>query len=100
VTTHGFAVNVENDLQPFGWVVPCGLPGVQMTSVIKETGRLAGQMPCFRKRCAYEVASALGRRQRLVSLARLERQAQAAVAGASDTPARIVAATVSGAPVT
>jgi lipoyl(octanoyl) transferase len=100
VTTHGFAVNVENDLQPFGWVVPCGLPGVQMTSVIKETGRLAGQMPCFRKRCAYAVASALGRRQRLVSLARLERQAQAAVAGASDTPARIVAATVSGAPVT
>jgi lipoyl(octanoyl) transferase len=35
VTTHGFAVNVENDLQPFGWVVPCGLEGVQMTSLIK-----------------------------------------------------------------
>ncbi len=27
VTTHGFAVNVENDLQPFGWIVPCGLDG-------------------------------------------------------------------------
>ena len=27
VTTHGFAVNVENDLQPFSWVVACGLPG-------------------------------------------------------------------------
>ena len=27
VTTHGFAVNVENDLQPFSWVVPCGLDG-------------------------------------------------------------------------
>ena len=39
VTTHGFAVNVENDLQPFGWVVPCGLEGVQMTSLIKETAR-------------------------------------------------------------
>jgi len=25
VTTHGFAVNVQNDLQPFSWVVPCGL---------------------------------------------------------------------------
>ncbi|MFZ0043414.1 MAG: lipoyl(octanoyl) transferase LipB, partial [Solirubrobacteraceae bacterium] len=48
VTTHGWAVNVENDLQPFSWVVPCGLEGVQMTSVIKETHRLAGQMPCFR----------------------------------------------------
>src|SRR5436190_985821 len=23
VTTHGFAVNVDNDLQPFEWIVPC-----------------------------------------------------------------------------
>jgi lipoyl(octanoyl) transferase len=72
VTTHGWAVNVENDLQPFSWVVACGLDGVQMTSLIKETGRGAGQMPCFRKRAAYEVARALGLRQRLMSLARLE----------------------------
>jgi lipoyl(octanoyl) transferase len=72
VTTHGFAVNVENDLQPFGYIVPCGLDGVQMTSIIKETRRLAGQLPCFRKRAADQVAQALGRRQRLVSLARLE----------------------------
>jgi lipoyl(octanoyl) transferase len=72
VTTHGFAVNVENDLQPFEWVVACGLQGVRMTSLIKETRRLAGQMPCFRRRAAYQVAQALGRRQRLVSLARLE----------------------------
>jgi lipoyl(octanoyl) transferase len=71
VTTHGFAVNVENDLQPFSWVVPCGLDGVRMTSLIAETGRTAGVVPCFRKRAAYAVAQALGRRQRLVSLARL-----------------------------
>jgi lipoyl(octanoyl) transferase len=72
VTTHGWAVNVENDLRPFSWVVACGLPEVEMTSLIKETGRGAGQMPCFRKRAAYEVARALGRRQRLMSRARLE----------------------------
>ncbi len=72
VTTHGFAVNVENDLQPFQWIVPCGLDGVQMTSVIRETQRLEGQLPCFRRRAAWRVAEALGRRQRLVSLARLE----------------------------
>jgi lipoyl(octanoyl) transferase len=77
VTTHGFAVNVENDLQPFQWVVPCGLEGVQMTSLIKETGRLAGQMTCFRRRAAYAVAEALGCRQRLVSRARLEDRAAA-----------------------
>jgi lipoyl(octanoyl) transferase len=79
VTTHGFAVNVENDLQPFSWVVPCGLEGVRMTSLIKETGRLAGQMRCFRRRAAWQVAEALGRRQRLISLARLEAAAGAEV---------------------
>jgi lipoate-protein ligase B len=72
VTTHGFAVNVENDMQPFGWVVACGLPGVQMTSLINETGRFGAQMKCFRRRAAWQVAQALGRRQRLVSRARLE----------------------------
>ena len=72
VTTHGFAVNVENDLQPFGWIVPCGLEGVQMTSIIKETHRLAGQMKCFRRRAAFQLAETLGCRQRLVGLARLE----------------------------
>jgi lipoyl(octanoyl) transferase len=82
VTTHGFAVNVENDLQPFGWIVPCGLDGVQMTSIIKETRRGAGQLRCFRRRVGWHVAQALGRRQRLVSLARIE-----AIAGAM-TPIR------------
>jgi lipoyl(octanoyl) transferase len=81
VTTHGFAVNVENDLQPFGWVVACGLPDVQMTSLIRETARLSGQMKCFRRRVAFQMAHALGRRQRLVSLDRLEQ----AVSG-SDGP--------------
>jgi lipoyl(octanoyl) transferase len=36
VTTHGFAVNVNNDLQPFEWVVPCGIEGVRMTSLCRE----------------------------------------------------------------
>jgi lipoyl(octanoyl) transferase len=36
VTTHGFAVNVSNDLEPFEWVIACGLPGVQMTSLRRE----------------------------------------------------------------
>jgi lipoyl(octanoyl) transferase len=72
VTTHGFAVNVENDLQPFSWVVACGLDGVRMTSLIAETRRAAGQTRCFRKRAAFAVAGTLGRRQRLVSRARLE----------------------------
>ncbi len=36
VTTHGFAVNVNNDLQPFEWIVPCGIEGVRMTSLTRE----------------------------------------------------------------
>jgi lipoyl(octanoyl) transferase len=80
VTTHGFAVNVENDLEPFGWVIPCGLDGVAMTSVGLETGR-ARALPCFRKRMAYQFARAHSRRQRLVSPATLERAAAPALVG-------------------
>jgi len=70
VSMHGLAVNVDNDLQPFEWIVPCGIDHVRMTSVAQETGR-AGSLPCFRKRMAYRFAEAFGRRQRLVSLERL-----------------------------
>jgi lipoyl(octanoyl) transferase len=70
VTTHGFAVNVDNDLQPFEWIVPCGIDHVRMTSLYKETGHIDG-MSCFRKRVAWRFAEAYGLRQRIVSLDRL-----------------------------
>jgi lipoyl(octanoyl) transferase len=38
ITTHGFAVNVDNDLQPFEWIVPCGIEGCQVTSLTRELG--------------------------------------------------------------
>jgi lipoyl(octanoyl) transferase len=38
ITTHGLAVNVRNDLQPFEWVVPCGIEGCRVTSVSRELG--------------------------------------------------------------
>jgi len=41
VTTHGFALNVLNDLTGFDLIVPCGICGVQMTSVAAETDRRA-----------------------------------------------------------
>jgi lipoyl(octanoyl) transferase len=72
VATHGFAVNVDNDLQPFSWIVACGLPDVQMTSIAAELG--AGAAPgvaCFRKEIAYRFCETHGRRQRLVSPTRL-----------------------------
>jgi lipoate-protein ligase B len=38
ITTHGLAINVNNDLQPFEWVVPCGIQAVRMTSLSRELG--------------------------------------------------------------
>jgi lipoate-protein ligase B len=42
ITTHGLAVNVNNDLQPFEWIVPCGIEGVAMTSLSRELGAEQG----------------------------------------------------------
>ena len=71
ITAHGFAVNVDNDLQPFEWIVPCGLQA-QMTSITREL-RTAPHLPCFRKRMAHAFTREHGRRQRLVALPRLLR---------------------------
>jgi lipoyl(octanoyl) transferase len=38
ITTHGFAINVNNDLQPFEWVIPCGIDACRMTSLTRELG--------------------------------------------------------------
>ena len=43
VTWHGFALNVTTDLSQFGRIVPCGIPGVEMTSVARETGNGNGE---------------------------------------------------------
>jgi lipoate-protein ligase B len=36
---HGFALNVCDDLTPFGHIIPCGISNVAMTSIEKEIGR-------------------------------------------------------------
>ncbi len=41
VSFHGLAININNDLSIFGHFVPCGLDGVVITSVQKETKKPA-----------------------------------------------------------
>ncbi len=76
VSTHGFAINVANDLVPFTWIVPCGLPDVQMTSLAAELGGAApaqddALLERFSARVARCLGAAHGRRVRLVAPAEL-----------------------------
>ncbi len=39
IAMHGFALNVCGDLAPFNEITPCGIAGVEMTSIEHETGQ-------------------------------------------------------------
>jgi len=79
VTTHGFAINVHNDLRPFSWIVPCGLAGVQMTSVVEQTAA-APAFDDLRAGVERRFAAAFGRRVRAVDAADLDAALAAATA--------------------
>jgi lipoyl(octanoyl) transferase len=74
VATHGFAVNVDVDLEPFSWVIACGLPHVRMTSIARELppGR-AIDPEGFRARMAHHFAAVHHHRPRTVSQDELTR---------------------------
>jgi lipoyl(octanoyl) transferase len=78
VTTHGFAINVDVELEPFSLIVACGLPGVAMTSLARElpAGRRLDAAR-FRSRVGNHFAAVHGRRPRAVASAAL-RSARAA----------------------
>jgi len=38
VTTHGLALNVNTDLKWFDEMIPCGIPGIEVTSLARELG--------------------------------------------------------------
>ena len=75
ITKHGLAINVENDLAPFGWAVACGLPGVTITSVERR-----------RRRCAATPWAACARTSRTAS------RRSSGCASGSCRPARLVRA--------
>jgi lipoyl(octanoyl) transferase len=53
ITSHGFALNVANDLSGFESIVPCGLADLGVTSL----GRLLGEAPELREVAARTAAS-------------------------------------------
>ena len=62
VTWHGFALNVTTDLSYFDLMVPCGIAGVEMTSVARELGEAPADV-------ADVVANAVAARFGLVPIA-------------------------------
>lgn len=38
VTMHGFALNINNDLDYFDWIIPCGIDDKAVTSIKQELG--------------------------------------------------------------
>ena len=63
VTWHGFALNVAQDLSGFAAITPCGIAGVEMTSVAREGGpgdmdEVAGVvLAAFAERFGYDTVS-------------------------------------------
>jgi len=74
VTWHGFALNVTTDLSFFDLIVPCGIPGVVMTSMEREGSGV--EMNAVATEFAEQLAS-------LFSLAAIETPASELLAGAA-----------------
>jgi lipoyl(octanoyl) transferase len=59
-TYHGVSLNVENDLEPFSRIDPCGYPGLESVR-LKDLG-VADKMPVVQQRLALAIAENLGSR--------------------------------------
>jgi lipoyl(octanoyl) transferase len=70
VAIHGLALNVKTDLRAFDAIVPCGLPGVAVTSIERLDGRM-DTLATLADRLALHLAAAFGLEPRAVEAAAL-----------------------------
>ncbi len=70
ITTHGLSVNVNNDLQPFEWIVPCGIEGCQVSSLSRERGD-EGDFDAFAQTVAGQYAAVYEREPAIATPAEL-----------------------------
>jgi lipoyl(octanoyl) transferase len=63
VTSHGFALNVSNDLAPFSLIVPCGIRDRGVTSLERLLGRPVS-LPAVADRVADHLSDVFGHQRR------------------------------------
>ena len=61
ITWHGFALNVAIDLAGFDVIVPCGLQGVEMTSLARELGVSGAEAQALEEAARERVGAAFQR---------------------------------------
>lgn len=59
VTIHGFALNVNTDLNYFNYIVPCGITDKSVTSLQKELGRVVDERE-VKNKLIYEFGQVFG----------------------------------------
>jgi lipoate-protein ligase B len=69
---HGFALNVNTDLEPFRWINPCGLEGIAMTSMERLLGRRV-PMAAVRRAVRHHIQDIFGVKLQTGSLDELQR---------------------------
>lgn len=90
VSTHGFALNVDADLEPFRWIVPCGLPDRGVTSMEKQIAAAGGEprkpaRPAVERAVVEAADVVFGRRPLWRAPAQLEADLEAAETKMSST---------------
>ena len=83
---HGFALNVRPDLSGFSLIHPCGLKGVQMTSMAAELGNAAPTVEAMRENVTQELSQLLGYPRVVTAPAEAARRWMERDAPAAETP--------------